>query len=114
MTKLGLLASITTLIGAFAFATFTSSTASADLAPPPPAKSDVTPCAHKAEELKTDLVKKACADGGQPAAKDAMKKFMKGAKIKSCNQCHSSLADGKPPYALKDDAYDQFKTAGGK
>ena len=47
------------------------------------------------------MVKEACAKGGQKAAKDAMKAFMKEKKIKSCNQCHSKLA---PTYDLKPDA----------
>ena len=40
-----------------------------------------------------------------------MKKFMKDAKIKTCNQCHTKLA---PTYELKPDAVEQFKKAGGK
>ena len=62
-------------------------------------------------EFKTELVKQACAKGGQKAAKDAMKVFMKEKKIKSCNQCHAKLA---PKYELKPDAVDQFTKAGGK
>jgi hypothetical protein len=106
MTKLGILSSITALIAAFAFAVV--SPANADDAPATP-PSTATPCVHK--DFKTDLVKNACTQGGQPAAKDAMKKFMKDAKIKTCNQCHSKLA---PNYDMKDDAVDQFKKAGGK
>jgi hypothetical protein len=95
MAKLGIFASILTIIGSIALAS------AADDAP--------DPCKHK--DFKTVLVKEACEKGGQPAAKDAMKKFMKDAKIKSCNACHKSLA---PKYDLKDDAFDQFKKAGGK
>jgi NAD-dependent SIR2 family protein deacetylase len=69
----------------------------------------VTPCVTK--DFKTELAKNACAKGGQPAAKDAMKKFMKEAKIKTCNACHTKLA---PKYELKTDGLDQFKKAGGK
>ena len=99
MAKLGILASITALVAAFGFATVSSmSTASAEDA-----------CQHKV--LKTEMVKAACAKGGQKAAKDAMKKFMKDAEIKSCNQCHSKLA---PTYDLKNDGFDQFAKAGGK
>ena len=97
MAKLGIFASIAALVTSFALAT-----ASAGDDKP-------APCVHK--ELKTVIAKEACTSGGQPAAKDAMKKFMKDAKIKSCNQCHKSLA---PKYDLKDDAFDQFKKAGGK
>jgi hypothetical protein len=96
MAKLGIFASITAIVTALVFATL--STASAE-----------DSCQHK--DLKTQLAKNACAKGGQKAAKDAMKAFMKQAGIKSCNQCHSKLA---PSYDLKDDAYDQFKKAGGK
>jgi hypothetical protein len=96
MAKLGFLASITTLVAALGFATISSA-------------GSVTPCVTK--EFKTVLAKEACAKGGQPAAKDAMKKFMKEAKIKSCNACHSKLA---PRYELKPTGLDQFTKAGGK
>jgi hypothetical protein len=96
MAKLGFLASITTLVAALGFATISSA-------------GSVTPCVTK--EFKTVLAKEACAKGGQPAAKDAMKKFMKEAKIKSCNACHSKLA---PKYELKPTGLDQFTKAGGK
>lgn len=96
MAKLGILASIAMMIGALSFATVRSADADGDS------------CQHK--EQKTEMMKEACKKG-QGAAKDAMKAFMKKAGIKSCNQCHSKLA---PTYALKDDAYEQFKKAGGK
>ena len=98
MTKLGIFASITTIIVSLGIASFTATDAQA-----------VTACLTK--EFKTELAKNACAKGGQPAAKDAMKKFMKDAKIKSCNACHTKLA---PKYELKADGFDQFKKAGGK
>ena len=98
MTKLGIFASITTIIVSLGVASLTSTDAQA-----------VTACVTK--EFKTELAKNACAKGGQPAAKDAMKKFMKEAKIKSCNACHTKLA---PKYELKADGFDQFKKAGGK
>ena len=98
MTKLGIFASITTIIVSLGLATFTATDAQA-----------VTSCVTTT--FKTELAKEACTKGGQPAAKDAMKKFMKDAKIKSCNACHAKLA---PKYELKKDAYDQFKKAGGK
>jgi NAD-dependent SIR2 family protein deacetylase len=98
MTKLGIFASITTIIVSLGVAALTSTDAQA-----------VTACVTK--EFKTELAKNACTKGGQPAAKDAMKKFMKDAKIKSCNACHTKLA---PKYELKADGFDQFKKAGGK
>ncbi len=96
MAKLGILASITTIVAALGFATVS-------------AAGGVTPCVTK--EFKTILAKETCAKGGQPAAKDAMKKFMKDAKIKTCNACHSKLA---PKYELKPTGLDQYKKAGGK
>jgi ParB-like chromosome segregation protein Spo0J len=98
MAKFGILASITTILVSLGIASLTSGDAQA-----------VTACATK--EFKTELVKAACTKGGQPAAKDVMKKFMKDAKLKSCNACHSKLA---PKYELKKDGLDQFKKLGGK
>lgn len=100
MAKLGILASVFTILSAFAVAALPTSTASAD-----------TPRACKTKDFKTELVKDACAKGGQPEAKAVMKKFMKSAKIKSCKQCHSELS---PNYSLKKDAVDRFQKAGGK
>jgi hypothetical protein len=102
MSKLGLIASALSIVGVLTFATFS---ASADDA----ADAAAAACKHK--DFKTDLVKQACTKGGQKAAKDAMKAFMKEKKIKSCNQCHSKLA---PSYELKKDALEQFQKAGGK
>ena len=98
MAKLAIFASISTIVVSLGLASLTTTEAQA-----------VTPCVTK--EFKTELAKGACTKGGQPAAKDAMKKFMKDAKIKSCNQCHTKLA---PKYELKKDAFEQFKKAGGK
>jgi hypothetical protein len=100
MAKLGFFASIATIVVALGFATMRTSRADSD-----------GPCLHK--EFKTEIAAKACTgkDASQKAAKDAMKAFMKGAGIKSCNACHTKLA---PSYELKTDAYDQFKKAGGK
>jgi NAD-dependent SIR2 family protein deacetylase len=98
MSKLGFFATITSILGALAFATLSS-----------PAGADGTACKHT--EFKTELVKQACEKGGQKAAKDAMKAFMKEKKIKSCNQCHAKLAE---TYELKKDALEQFQKAGGK
>lgn len=101
MSKLGLIASIMSIVGVLTFATFN---ASAEDAPAGPAA-----CLHT--EFKTELVKQACTKGGQLEAKNAMKAFMKEKKIKSCNQCHAKLA---PKYELKKDGLDQFQKAGGK
>jgi hypothetical protein len=98
MAKLGIFASIATIIVTLGFASLTSTDAQA-----------VTACVTK--DFKTELAKNACTKGGQPAAKDAMKKFMKDAKLKSCNHCHSKLA---PNYELKKDGLDNFKKLGGK
>ena len=98
MAKFAIFASVATIVASLGIASLTASDAQA-----------VTPCVTK--EFKTQLAKDACAKGGQPAAKDAMKKFMKDAKIKTCNACHSKLA---PKYELKKDGLDQFKKAGGK
>jgi hypothetical protein len=98
MAKLGIFASIATIIVSLGIASLTSTDAQA-----------VTPCVTK--DFKTEIAKNACEKGGQPAAKDAMKKFMKDAKIKSCNNCHAKLA---PKYELKTDGLDKFKKAGGK
>ncbi len=95
--KIGLIAAISTIAGALAFATFTTSADAQD------------GCVRT--DYKTDMVRDACKAGGQKAAKDAMKKFNKDNNIKSCNQCHSKLA---PSYDLKADGLEQFKKLGGK
>ena len=94
MAKLGIFASIFAIVATIGFVSFQAQAAEA--------------CKHT--DFKTVMVRDACKDG-QAAAKDAMKKFMKDAKIKSCNQCHTKLA---PSYELKKDALDQFQKAGGK
>jgi NAD-dependent SIR2 family protein deacetylase len=98
MSKLGLFATLTSIVGALTFATLAT-----------PADAGAAACVHA--DFKTELVKQACEKGGQKEAKDVMKAFMKEKKIKSCNQCHSKLA---PKYELKADALDQFKKLGGK
>jgi hypothetical protein len=100
MSKFGLIASALSIMGVLTVVSFS---ATADDAPTPAA------CLHK--EFKTELVKSACAKGGQAEAKTVMKAFMKEKKIKSCNVCHSKLA---PKYDLKNDALEQFQKAGGK
>ncbi|MBA3452609.1 MAG: hypothetical protein H0T42_05860 [Deltaproteobacteria bacterium] len=105
MAKLGLIASSTLVVGMLAGAlTFaTVSTVSA------PTADAADKCQRS--DFKTELVKQACEKGGQKAAKDAMKTWMKEKKLKSCNQCHSKLA---PTYELKADAVAQFQKLGGK
>ncbi len=61
-------------------------------------------------KFETKLIQEACGKGGQAVAKDAMKAFMKKAKLKDCKACHSALA---PTYALKPDGLTQYKKAGG-
>lgn len=98
MAKLVTFASIATIVASLGIASLTATEAQA-----------VPPCVTK--EFKTTLVKEACAKGGQPEAKAVMKTFMKKAKLKSCNACHSKLA---PKYPLKDDGLEQYKKLGGK
>lgn len=98
MAKLGLLFSITTIVGALTFAGMSSPDAQ-------------TAPACVTTEFKTELVKAACAKGGQKQAKEAMKAWNKEKKIKSCNKCHSKLA---PKYELKKTGLDEFKKLGGK
>ncbi len=98
MNKLGIFVSIVAIVGSL---TVASLTASAGEAAPP--------CVHK--DLKTELVKQACAKGGQPAAKAAMKAFNKEKGINSCNKCHSKLA---PSYDLKPDGLAQYTKLGAK
>jgi hypothetical protein len=70
-------------------------------APPSAEGWQAKPCART--EFKTDLVKKACADGGQKAAKKAMKDFVKKAKKVAggdpelaCDSCHSKVGGDFP------------------
>lgn len=99
MAKLGLFASIATIVGALTFAAIRTTT-SAEAA---------EKC--KTTTFKTEMVKAACEKGGQKEAKDVMKKWMKEKKLKSCNQCHAKLA---PSYELKADGVEQFSKLGGK
>ena len=98
--KIGVLASFSVIAGALTFALITSTPSEVDAA---------DACQHK--EFKTKMVKEACEKGGQKAAKDAMKVWMKEKKLKSCNQCHTKLA---PTYELKKDGLEQFKKLGGE
>ena len=98
MAKFAIFVSIATIVGSLGIASLTASDAQA-----------VTSCVTTS--FKTQLAKDACAKGGQPAAKDAMKAFNKKNNINSCNKCHSKLA---PSYDLKADGLDQYKKLGGK
>ena len=90
MVKLGLFASIAAIITSLAIATSLPAGAA-------------EPCTHK--EFKTEMVKAACAKGGQPAAKEAMQAMNKEKHISSCTKCHDKL---KPEYSLKEDGLKQF------
>lgn len=110
---------LSTLLSISTFALATLGAWPAAASPPPderpPAASPrlddgaATPCAHTA--FKTAAVKKACAEGGQRAAKQAMKAFVKevkatlGEKV-GCKDCHSELA---PDYPLTHDGLKRFE-----
>jgi hypothetical protein len=96
MAKLGLFASLATIVAAISFATMSE-----------PLAGD----ACKTKDFKTEMVRDACKAGGQDKAKEVMKAFNKDNKIKTCNQCHTKLA---PNYELKADGLEQFKKLGGK
>ena len=101
MAKLGMFTVIFGTVVALAVATLTTS--SADPAPAGP------PCNRKV--FKTQMVKEACASGGQAAAKTAMRKFVADHKIAQCAECHDDQA---PFYPLKDTALKHYKDLGGK
>lgn len=71
------------------------------------------PCVRT--EFKTELIEQACEEGGQVAAKKAMKSFLRKAKKQdssiNCQSCHTRL---KPDYELAPDALERFKELGGK
>ena len=72
------------------------------------------PC--KTKKFQTTMVADACKGaGGQKAAKDAMKKWMKVAKKQqadlACATCHSKVGGA---YPLKSDGLQRFKDLGGK
>ena len=104
MGKLGIFASLATIIAALSFATITATAGDGS-----GSDAKAAPCQRK--DFKTEMVKAACEKGGQPAAKDAMKAFNKEKKISSCNKCHDKLA---PTYSLKADGVEQFTKLGGK
>jgi hypothetical protein len=102
MRKFALISLALSFAGVIGFAAFAPAAQAAD-----------KPCARTT--FKTQLIKDACTKGGQKAAKDAMKAFLKDAKktdagVKDCNSCHSDLKK----YDLKPDALEKFKKAGGK
>lgn len=97
MVKSGLFASLLAIVTTFAISAVSPQEALAD-----------DKC--RRTEFKTEQVKEACAKG-QKAAKDQMKAFMKKAKMKNCQVCHSSLA---PEYKLKEDGLKKYLDAGGK
>lgn len=99
--KLPVFASLSTIVGALVFAAITTTA---------PAEVEAADACHT-KTFQTESIKKACTDGGQKAAKDVMKAFMKEKKLKSCNLCHKKLA---PKYELKDDGLEQYKKLGGK
>ena len=96
MVKLGFFAALTAIVCALGIATSSADDAG-------------KPCIRK--DFKTDLVKNACAKGGQDAARDAMKAWNKDKKITNCNKCHTKLA---PNYELKVDGLKQYTDLGGK
>ncbi len=102
MKKLGFLAMVSGIVGVLIASSLTGS-----------ATAGGADCKHA--KLETELVKNACTSGGQKAAKDAMKKWMKEAKKQQadldCGTCHSKLA---PAYPLKADGLKRYKTLGGK
>jgi hypothetical protein len=96
MAKTGFFASLLALAAALAITSFSSEVDAGEKC--------------RRTEFKTVDVKAACAKD-QKAAKDQMKAFMKKAKLKNCQVCHSSLA---PDYKLKDDGLKKYQDAGGK
>jgi hypothetical protein len=96
MARLVWLASLTALAGALTLAQLSA-----------PEAGD--PCVRK--DFKTELVKQACEKGGQAAAKDAMKAFVKETKAGTCTRCHATQS---PDYDLKPEGLEQFLKLGGK
>lgn len=104
MVRLGIFASVLTVAAALSFTQLSPTSALA-----------AGECKHP--ELKTKMVKEACAKGGQKAAKDAMKAFLKDAKAKlpakitGCPSCHTKVGGDFP---LKPNGLALFKEAGGE
>ena len=81
-----------------------------------PEAQDSPPCARKT--FKTKEIEAACKTGGQKAAKDAMKNFVKDIKKRkkddgdaaftlTCDKCHKAL---KNDYPLKKNGLKDFQT----
>jgi hypothetical protein len=103
MAKLGVFASIVALVAAFGFAALSETEADA-----------AGEC--KRVKFDTKLAKDACAKGGQKAAKDAMKAYLKTAKKKSkaitgCPSCHTKVGGD---YPLKPNGLKLFVEGGGE
>lgn len=101
MIKLSLAALAATLVATFTLVTIA------------PFAEAAAPC--QAKKIESKMLKEACKSGGQKAAKDAMKKWMKTAKKKdssvTCQSCHTKLAKD---YPRKKDAWEKFKELGGE
>lgn len=102
MAKLGIFASIFSISLALGYASIQSAPAQAA-------------AACKRTDFKTVLVRDACAKGGQKAAKDEMKAWLKTAKAKNpkiegCPTCHSKVGGD---YPLKTTGLTLFKDNGG-
>lgn len=76
------------------------------------------PCVTK--DFQTEMVKTACAKGGQDEAKKQMTLFVaknaeKGQKLTkklfTCNACHATI---DPNFERKDDALELYRKLGGK
>jgi hypothetical protein len=102
MAKLALASLLAAAVSTLALVTLAPSTVDAAAA-----------CKHK--KLETTLVADACKAGGQKAAKDEMKKWMKVAKKQrkdlACATCHSKVGGD---YPLKPDGLKLYKELGGK
>ena len=101
MVKLGLASLVAAALATLTVVTLTPASVDAAAA-----------CKHK--KFETKLVADACQAGGQKAAKDEMKKWMKAAKKKkadiACASCHSKVGGD---YPLKPDGLKMYKDLGG-
>ena len=101
MAKFGIASLVAAALATLAFVTAMPSSVDAAAA-----------CKHA--KLETKLVGDACKTGGQKAAKDAMKKWMKDAKKKkgdlACASCHTKVGGD---YPLKPTGAKMYKDLGG-
>jgi len=71
--------------------------------------------ACKTTKFSTQLIKDACAKGGQKEAKEVMKKFTKEARAKKpsidCKSCHAKIGGS---FDLKPDGLAQYRELGGQ